>query len=399
MAVTINGTTGIDIGNTPVSNASTVDVENHLTVGRTSMLPFGGANTRTLQVGDGSSVVQFVGATESYIYNAAYFDGTNSKRQTSVSIPSRQTVSAGTFTWQSAPIGATDSIISPWNTSMVLDSSGNLTTAGVITSNSGIHSNGDITFDTGAQQGRISQDLYKTTFSIGSNSGEWSWSDQNNESMYLSNAGVLSVYGSAHLGYNQTTGVYSGGTSTGVTVYAGDANNYSQLVARTTSAGSFFLLNCVTGGVRRASINDSGTFASATNVYGSTSDIKLKENIVDTTPKLDKLMQVKVRNFNYIGAEEKQIGVIAQEIEQIFPGVVYETEDEVLTEVTKTREITLEDGTVTTEEYLTEEMQPNGEFTKNVKYSVIYMMMLKGMQEQNEIIKDLKARVIELENK
>ena len=174
------------------------------------------------------------------------------------------------------------------------------------------------------------------------------------------------------------------------------SNTYIQLVARNTSNTDRILDNTL-GGASKSAILANGTFQSATNVYGSTSDIKLKENVVDTTPKLGKLMQVKVKNFNYIGQEEKQIGVIAQEIETIFPGVVYETEDEVLTEVTKTRDITLEDGTVATEEYLTEEMTKNGEVTKNVKYSVLYMMMLKGMQEQNEIIKDLKARLEILE--
>ena len=177
-----------------------------------------------------------------------------------------------------------------------------------------------------------------------------------------------------------------------------DASNLT-FIRNYTIADATTIFECDIAGVRKSAILANGTFQSATNVYGSTSDIKLKENVVDATPKLDKLMQVKVKNFNYIGQEEKQIGVIAQEIETVFPGVVYETEDEVLTEVTKTREITLEDGTVATEEYLTEEMTKNGEVTKNVKYSVLYMMMLKGMQEQNEVIKDLKARVAELENK
>ena len=49
------------------------------------------------------------------------------------------------------------------------------------------------------------------------------------------------------------------------------------------------------------------------------------------------------------------------------------------------------------EEYTEFETQETGEVTKNVKYSVIYMMMLKAMQEQQEIINDLKVRVEKLE--
>ena len=125
--------------------------------------------------------------------------------------------------------------------------------------------------------------------------------------------------------------------------------------------------------------------------------LKLKENVIDTSPKLDKLMKVQVRNFNYIGQDEKQIGVIAQEIEQIFPGVVFETKDTKQVEVEKEREKTLEDGTVEIEKYTETETQETGEVTKNVKYSVIYMMMLKGMQEMREEytaeINNLKAEI------
>ena len=167
-------------------------------------------------------------------------------------------------------------------------------------------------------------------------------------------------------------------------------------------------------GERKAAILANGAFQSATNVYGSTSDIKLKEKIVNTSPKLDKLMQVQVRNFNYIGQEDKQIGVIAQEIEEIFPSLVFETKDTKQVEVTKERiipaveEVKDEEGNVITEakpesieEYIETETQETGEVTKNVKYSIIYMMMLKGMQEMRaeytSEIEALKSRIEILE--
>ena len=60
----------------------------------------------------------------------------------------------------------------------------------------------------------------------------------------------------------------------------------------------------------------------ANNSYGATSDIKVKENIVDATSKLDDLMKVKIRHFNRIGESTKQIGVIAQELYDVLPEVV-----------------------------------------------------------------------------
>ena len=128
------------------------------------------------------------------------------------------------------------------------------------------------------------------------------------------------------------------------------------------------------GSTERIKIYSNGNIQNSNNSYGQLSDINLKENIVDATPKLDELNQIRVVNFNYIGdvdeetnTPNKQIGVIAQEVEQIFPGLVYECGD---TEVP----------------------------TKSVKYSVFVPMMLKAMQEQQTIIDDLKSRIETLEN-
>ena len=61
------------------------------------------------------------------------------------------------------------------------------------------------------------------------------------------------------------------------------------------------------------------------------SDRTLKENIVDASPKLDDLMKLKVRNFTwkkeFHPAKEghKKIGFIAQEVEEVFPKLVSES--------------------------------------------------------------------------
>ena len=58
------------------------------------------------------------------------------------------------------------------------------------------------------------------------------------------------------------------------------------------------------------------------------SDRDMKENIVDATPKLDDLLKLKVRNFNfkslYKPSDSKKIGFIAQEVEEVFPSLVRE---------------------------------------------------------------------------
>ena len=115
-------------------------------------------------------------------------------------------------------------------------------------------------------------------------------------------------------------------------------------------------------------VYNNGTVNNSTGTYAGISDIKLKENIVDATPKLEKLMQVRVVNYNFkenSGYETfKQIGVIAQELVNIFPGLVDET---------------------TT--------------TKSVKYSLFVPMLIKAIQEQQAQIEELKSQVDSLINK
>jgi len=113
-----------------------------------------------------------------------------------------------------------------------------------------------------------------------------------------------------------------------------------------------------------------GNVTNTNNSYAGISDVKLKENIVDATPKLANLMQIKVRNYNLKSDPSfKQIGVIAQELETIFPALVEETKDS--------------------------DVNGNdlGTTTKSVKYSVFVPMLIKAMQEQQAIIESLKARL------
>ena len=131
-----------------------------------------------------------------------------------------------------------------------------------------------------------------------------------------------------------------------------------------------------------ALVNLNGSFQSRANSYGSTSDERLKENIIDATSKLDDIKKVKVRNFNFIGDDLKQIGVIAQELESIWPGLVEDNEQPSVTD---------DESESTT--------------VKTVKYSLFGPILVKAMQEQQTIIEsqktlidNLTARVTALED-
>jgi hypothetical protein len=115
-------------------------------------------------------------------------------------------------------------------------------------------------------------------------------------------------------------------------------------------------------------IFSNGNIQNSNNSYGAISDIKLKENITDASSKLTDLLKVKIRNYNLIGDTNKQIGVIAQELEEVFPSLIEETEDR------------------DNNGYLI------GTKTKSVKYSVFVPMLIKAVQE-------LSDKITTLENK
>ena len=79
----------------------------------------------------------------------------------------------------------------------------------------------------------------------------------------------------------------------------------------------------------RFKIYSDGDLWNHDNVYTG-SDQTLKENIVDATPKLEDLKKLKVRNFNWKAehfpekSKKKQLGFIAQEVEEVFPALVSE---------------------------------------------------------------------------
>ena len=126
-------------------------------------------------------------------------------------------------------------------------------------------------------------------------------------------------------------------------------------------------------GTNSIKIFSNGNIQNTNNSYGSLSDAKLKENIVDASPKLDKLNQVRIVNYNLkINPEQKLIGVVAQELEQLFPSMIDETPDR------------------------DEEGNELGTTTKAVKYSVFVPMLIKAIQEQQTLITQQAAALTAL---
>jgi hypothetical protein len=114
-------------------------------------------------------------------------------------------------------------------------------------------------------------------------------------------------------------------------------------------------------------IDACGNITNYSGFYGAISDSRLKENIVNCSPKLEDLLKVRVVNYNLKGGDtSKYIGVVAQELEEIFPELVAETN--------------------TVERF------------KSVNYSNLTILLIKAFQEQQVLINNLNTSLEELEN-
>jgi hypothetical protein len=131
-----------------------------------------------------------------------------------------------------------------------------------------------------------------------------------------------------------------------------------------------------TGGLTKVlEVTQGGATYNTTGTYGTISDIRIKENIQDSRGYLEDLCKVRVVKYS-LKADAKtapdKLGVIAQELEQIFPNMIEDRPD-----VVNGRETP-------------------GTTTKTVKYSVFVPMLIKAMQEQQAMIDQLKAEVAAL---
>ena len=132
-----------------------------------------------------------------------------------------------------------------------------------------------------------------------------------------------------------------------------------------------------------------GNVQNTNNNYGSISDQNLKENIIDATSQWDDIKALQVRKYNFREATghqtHTQLGLIAQEVETVSPGLV---------ETTDVREgETCQDADGNQLESI-----------KSINYSVLYMKAVKALQEAQTRIEtlesqhaDLLARVTALE--
>ncbi len=130
-----------------------------------------------------------------------------------------------------------------------------------------------------------------------------------------------------------TGGAESGNTETTHHKHA-TSWTYGQITNYISGTGGY-VRNYYTGSsastdaVALTSVDVSGNFIAKGNVtaYGTVSDIRLKENIKVIPNALEKVQKLRGVTFNYKEDNNRSTGLIAQELQEILPEVVYETEN------------------------------------------------------------------------
>jgi hypothetical protein len=170
--------------------------------------------------------------------------------------------------------------------------------------------------------------------------------------------------------------ITNGGTTSTFT----SAGNAALWVGSASAAGTSVQLiygahsaSDVITGTNSFTVWTNGDVVNTNNSYGSLSDIKLKENIVNANSQWDDLKALRIRNYNFKAETNQpshtQIGLIAQEVELVSPGLVSESPDR------------------------DAEGNDVGTVTKSVNYSVLYMKAVKALQEAMERIEVLEQRL------
>ena len=175
--------------------------------------------------------------------------------------------------------------------------------------------------------------------------------------------------------YNGVNGVGFGYSPNGYgcMVRAGTAQ---PLYVSTTGQGSGGFIEMSQNGAVRGIISYNGSVM----VYGGTSDYRLKENVTPIENALTKISALKPINFDWKENGANADGFLAHEAQEIVPYAVQGEKDQVYTDENSPEE------------------KKNGEpFYQTMEYGKLTPLLVKAIQEQQDIIDDLKARIEALE--
>ena len=340
-------------GTLPIANGGTGQTtytDGQLLIGNTT----GNTLTKaTLTAGSGISITNGTGS----ITIAATGTGTVT------SITAGTGLSGGTIT-TSGTVALANTAVTPGsytNANITVDAQGRLTAAstgssgggGTVTSVSGTGSVGGITLSgTVTSTGNLTLGGSLTAASAGT-------------------SGIVNTSAQTFAGIKTFVGIATGGafpvtigTATGASGITCSAYNFTSTKSIYYDAAQGSTPIVISNGAGGFIFDNTGAAYNTTGTWGTISDARVKENITPARNYLDSICQLEVVNYNFINSPQKMLGFIAQDVEQIMPGLVQTSNNP----------------------------QFNIEDFKSIKTSVLIPMLVQAIQELKAEIDALKAK-------
>ena len=142
------------------------------------------------------------------------------------------------------------------------------------------------------------------------------------ERMRITSAGTVGINGTSP-GARFYVLEASTNEAAGFFVSDNDSGVEALIVRADSSSGDRNLIKFFNGGSHVGTISYNGT----TVTYGSASDRRAKKNIVDFNNGLSLLNQLEVKKFDWKIGQKNEVGIIAQDLEKIIPNVVVKGDD------------------------------------------------------------------------
>ena len=155
------------------------------------------------------------------------------------------------------------------------------------------------------------------------------------EAMSIDNSGNVLI-GTTTAGGKLTSTSTSNGTFGSASV----GTDYAKSSRVTSGAGYADFFYTGTGSTYAGYIYANG----GTTTYATTSDYRLKENVVPMTGSIDRLKDLKPSKFNFIGEDKTVDGFLAHEAQSVVPECVHGTKDAMHPEVLYTSDDELPEG-------------------------------------------------------
>ena len=186
-----------------------------------------------------------------------------------------------------------------------------------------------------------------------------------------------------------------------------DNNIFNAVSSRDTTNETYNLYRGQNGGGFRYAVRDSGNVENVNNSYGSSSDERLKQNIVDANSQWNDIKALKIRNYKLKtevakGVDKTYLGVVAQEVETAgMNGLIggSTAEDKETVALSSDFGTLYKDGDSIPEGKAIGDIKTVDQKVKSVKYSILYMKAIKALQEAQTRIETLETKVKALEGK